>query len=144
MYALTCLQNKPKNFHESISFRYHLYLICVYKLFLRACANLYTTFCKPGGRFPRGVMWLAVCSFSRVVLYVLNLVTPISTFSPTANVYTTLPQGMSSTGFRKCGIQVTTSLRKKGCSYKWCVSSQNVDGPMRRELGQVGHLPYLP
>ena len=26
MYALTCLQNKPKNLHESISFRYHLYL----------------------------------------------------------------------------------------------------------------------
>ena len=26
-YALTCLQNKPKNLHESISFRYHLYLL---------------------------------------------------------------------------------------------------------------------
>ena len=26
VYALTCLQNKPKNLHESISFRYHLYL----------------------------------------------------------------------------------------------------------------------
>ena len=25
VYALTCLQNKPKNLHESISFRYHLY-----------------------------------------------------------------------------------------------------------------------
>ena len=27
VYALTCLQNKPKNLHESISFRYHLYLL---------------------------------------------------------------------------------------------------------------------
>ena len=27
MYALTCLQNKPKILHESISFRYHLYLL---------------------------------------------------------------------------------------------------------------------
>ena len=29
-------------------------------------------------------------------------------------------------------------------TFKRCVSSQNVDGPMRRELGQVGHLGYLP
>ena len=27
VYVLTCLQNKPKNLHESISFRYHLYLL---------------------------------------------------------------------------------------------------------------------
>jgi len=27
VYPLTCLQNKPKNLHESISFRYHLYLL---------------------------------------------------------------------------------------------------------------------
>ena len=27
VYALNCLQNKPKNLHESISFRYHLYLL---------------------------------------------------------------------------------------------------------------------
>ena len=27
VYALTYLQNKPKNLHESISFRYHLYLL---------------------------------------------------------------------------------------------------------------------
>ena len=27
VYALTCLQNKPKNLHESISCRYNLYLL---------------------------------------------------------------------------------------------------------------------
>ena len=27
VYALTCWQNKPKILHESISFRYHLYLL---------------------------------------------------------------------------------------------------------------------
>ena len=27
LYALTCLQNKPKNLHENIAFRYHLYLL---------------------------------------------------------------------------------------------------------------------